>query len=168
MFTSRITRFAYFAEMATHLNMFILNCLLLCMVVMEEVKPAMAKTGDQLKQRTQILEKTVKELDERMKEQAEMIKALNKCQGKKYTPSVNTYAKCHIPLAVWATLEFSPLTLLFKNNLLQRPFSASIRNFCHHVLFLILRETICWTYYLPSVPRPPLQPFVKGKINLGL
>ena len=74
--------FCYFAEMATHLNMFILSCLLLFMVVMEEVKPALAKAGDRLKQRTQILEKTVKELDERMKEHEETMKALKECQGK--------------------------------------------------------------------------------------
>ena len=84
MFTSRMTRFVYFAEMATHLkiNVFLLSCLLLLMVVMEEVKPALAKTGDQLKQRTKILEKTVKELNERMKEQEETMKALKECQGK--------------------------------------------------------------------------------------
>ncbi|XP_078382715.1 uromodulin-like [Oculina patagonica] len=51
------------------------------MVLMEDVKPALAKKGGGLKQRTKVLEKTVRELNAKMKEQDEKIKALEECKA---------------------------------------------------------------------------------------
>ncbi|KAL9962022.1 hypothetical protein ACROYT_G031080 [Oculina patagonica] len=60
--------------MATHLKIVILPFLLMFMVLMEDVKPVLAKQGERLKQRTKKLEETVRELNEKMKEQDEKIK----------------------------------------------------------------------------------------------
>ncbi|KAL9961055.1 hypothetical protein ACROYT_G029935 [Oculina patagonica] len=59
--------------MATHLKIVLLPCLLLFMVLMEEVKPVLAKHGERLKQRTKILEETVRKLNDK-------IKALEDCK----------------------------------------------------------------------------------------
>ncbi len=67
--------------MATHLKIVLLPCLLLFMALMEDVKPVLAKQGGRLKQRTKVLEKTVRELNEKMKEQEEKIRALEECKG---------------------------------------------------------------------------------------
>ena len=63
--------------MAIHLKIFFLTCLLSLMVLMEEVKPVMAKGGKKggLKKRVKILEEVVSELEEKMKE-------LEECSGK--------------------------------------------------------------------------------------
>ncbi|KAL9969524.1 hypothetical protein ACROYT_G021746 [Oculina patagonica] len=68
-------------EMATHLKIVLLPCLLLFIVLMEDVKPVLAKKGGGLKQRTKVLEKTVRELNAKMKEQEEKIKALEECKA---------------------------------------------------------------------------------------
>ncbi|KAL9970440.1 hypothetical protein ACROYT_G022816 [Oculina patagonica] len=60
--------------MAIHLKIVLLPCLLLLMLLMEDVKPVLAKKGGGLKQRTKILEETVRKLKEQMKEQGEKIK----------------------------------------------------------------------------------------------
>ena len=62
-------------EMAIHLKTVILTYLLTLMVLMEEVKPVLAKKGKGLKQRTQALENIVSELQKGMKE-------LKECKGK--------------------------------------------------------------------------------------
>lgn len=46
--------------MATHTQIGLLTCLLLLMIVMEEVKPVLAKKGERLKQRTKMLEESMK------------------------------------------------------------------------------------------------------------
>ena len=75
--------------MAIHLKTVVLTCLLLLMVVMENVKPVLAKRGRRLRQRIRALKQsvtelkeTVRELKQEMKEQEKMIKALNECKGK--------------------------------------------------------------------------------------
>ncbi len=74
-FTCDVKRFARCSsEMATHLKIVILPFLLMFMVLMEDVKPVLAKQGERLKQRTKKLEETVRELNEKMKEQDEKIK----------------------------------------------------------------------------------------------
>ncbi len=73
-FTCGVKRFVCSTEMATHLKIVILPFLLLFMVLMEDVKPVLAKKGERLKQRTKKLEETVRKLNEMMKEQGEKIK----------------------------------------------------------------------------------------------
>ena len=80
--------------MATHLKVVLFTCLLFLMVfTMGEVKPVLAKQGEQLKQRTKVLKGSVKELQEKVKEQEETIKEqgeeikeLEKCNGKDTQP----------------------------------------------------------------------------------
>ena len=60
--------------MASHLKIVFVTCLLL-FILMEEFKPVLAKKGEQLKQRTKILETSMAELKAK-------IKALEKCKGK--------------------------------------------------------------------------------------
>ena len=60
--------------MATHLKIVFVTCLLL-FILMEEFKPVLAKKGEQLKQRTKILETSMAELKAK-------IKALEECKGK--------------------------------------------------------------------------------------
>ena len=64
----------YFTEMASHLKIVFVTCLLL-FILMEEFKPVLAKKGEQLKQRTKKLETSMVELKAK-------IKALEKCKGK--------------------------------------------------------------------------------------
>lgn len=62
-------------EMAIHLKTVFLTYLLSLMVLMEEVKPVLAKKGKGLKQRTKVLEEAVSKLQKEMKE-------LKDCKGK--------------------------------------------------------------------------------------
>ncbi|KAL9967747.1 hypothetical protein ACROYT_G026039 [Oculina patagonica] len=73
-------------EMATHLKIVLLPCLLVFMVLMEDVKPVLAKQGERLKQRTKILEDTVRELNERIKA-LEECEACSKIKGRNETSS---------------------------------------------------------------------------------
>lgn len=73
--------FAYSTDMATYLKIFLLTFLLSSMILLEEVKTVMAKRG-KLKQRVKILEKSVSELKEEMKDQKEKMEELEKCSGK--------------------------------------------------------------------------------------
>lgn len=57
------------------MKIFVLTCLVLLTVVMEEVKPVLAKQGERLKQRTKVLEQSITKLKEKMKE-------LEECKGK--------------------------------------------------------------------------------------
>ncbi len=63
-----------FIVMATHMKIGLLTCLLLLMILMEEVKPVLAGHIERLKQRTKILEENMKKMEERMK-------ALEECKG---------------------------------------------------------------------------------------
>ncbi|XP_078377310.1 pancreatic secretory granule membrane major glycoprotein GP2-like [Oculina patagonica] len=72
--------------MATHLKIVLLPCLLVFMVLMEDVKPVLAKQGERLKQRTKILEDTVRELNERIKA-LEECEACSKIKGRNETSS---------------------------------------------------------------------------------
>ena len=78
--------------MAAHLKPVLLTCLLLLMVLMVEVKPALAKGGNGLKKRVKTLEKTVKELKDKMNKQDEKIKVLEECKGK-YTYNRSTHKR---------------------------------------------------------------------------
>ena len=62
---------------------------------MEEIKPALAKQVERLKKRTKILEESVRELQEKMKEQEVKIEALQGCKGK-YTHHnfVRSFKRC--------------------------------------------------------------------------
>ena len=51
--------------MAAHLKVVLLTYLLLLMVLMEEVKPVLATREERLKQRTKLLEESVRELKEK-------------------------------------------------------------------------------------------------------
>ena len=62
-------------EMATRVKIILLTCLLLLVALMEETKPVWAKQGDRLKQRIQILEKSMKELNK-------TITKLEECNGR--------------------------------------------------------------------------------------
>ncbi|XP_078346731.1 ficolin-2-like isoform X1 [Oculina patagonica] len=84
--------------MATHMKIGLLTCLLLLMILMEEVKPVLAGHIERLKQRTKILEENMKKMEERMKALEECkacskIKELNETvselQEKKPKPDVD-------------------------------------------------------------------------------
>ena len=75
--------------MATHLKPVLLTCLLLLMVLMVEVKPALAKGGKELKKRVKTLEKTVKELNEKMNKGKYTYNRSTHIQKMSYTPRVS-------------------------------------------------------------------------------
>ena len=74
--------------MATHLKPVRLTCLLLLMVLMVEDKPALAKGGKELRERKKVLEKNLRELNEKINKQE-----IFERSGGKYT--YNWSAKCH-------------------------------------------------------------------------
>ena len=65
--------------MASHLKIVFVICLLF-FIVMEEFKPVLAIVGDSLKQRTKKLERSMEELQAK-------IKALEECNGKCMHPT---------------------------------------------------------------------------------
>ncbi len=81
--------------MATQVKIGLLSCLLLLIIVMEEVKPVLTKQGERKKPKEKILEESIKKLEER-------IKALEECKG-----------KCtHFPSYVLANVRDSSYTVL--------------------------------------------------------
>ena len=70
------------SDMASHLKIILLTCLLSFIILMEEIKPVLAKGGERLKQRTKMLEESFKELKKVVEEQKEKIKTLEECTGK--------------------------------------------------------------------------------------
>ncbi|KAL9951809.1 hypothetical protein ACROYT_G044541 [Oculina patagonica] len=74
--------------MATHLKIVVLTCLLLLVVLMNEVKPAMAKRRQRLRQRVTILEESMRQLEERLKA-LEETKDIDECASNSDSCDVN-------------------------------------------------------------------------------
>lgn len=134
-FTSGVLRFVPSAEMGTHLKIVLLTCVLLLVVLMQEVKPGQAK-----------LIKRTKKLEKRMRKVNTSINALEDCG--KYTCYWCMY------WFIWKPYNrrcrgdngTPPLALLFHNVLLLRLWSKNWKfvmpTFCGFFMYYWLNSSL--------------------------